>query len=123
MRSAFSGCVVRSRLPERQHGGPGHALKRFLARAPNRCERTVIDVDASLTRAYSAKESAAGNCKGGYGHHPLLITSRSLTWRSASLIPQPLTVRSWFVLTVPGLPMSCATTAGKGSCGSRSGLI
>ena len=34
--------------------------------------RTVIDVDATLTGAYSEKEQAAGNFKGGYGHHPLL---------------------------------------------------
>lgn len=35
-------------------------------------ERTVIDVDATLTTAYSEKEEAKGNFKGGYGHHPLL---------------------------------------------------
>src|SRR6266545_2223815 len=34
--------------------------------------RTVVDVDATLTGAYSEKEQAAGNFKGGYGHHPLL---------------------------------------------------
>jgi len=32
----------------------------------------VIDVDATLTTAHSDKEQAAGNFKGGYGHHPLL---------------------------------------------------
>ena len=32
----------------------------------------MIDVDASLTTAYSEKEHAKGNFKGGYGHHPLL---------------------------------------------------
>jgi Transposase DDE domain group 1 len=37
-----------------------------------RPELTVIDVDATLTTAYSAKEEAHGNFKGGYGHHPLL---------------------------------------------------
>jgi hypothetical protein len=37
-----------------------------------RPELTVIDVDATLTSAYSAKDEAAGNFKGGYGHHPLL---------------------------------------------------
>lgn len=37
-----------------------------------RPERTVIDVDATLTTAHSDKEQAAGNFKGGYGHHPLL---------------------------------------------------
>lgn len=37
-----------------------------------RAELTVIDVDATLTTAYSAKEQAAGNFKGGFGHHPLL---------------------------------------------------
>jgi Transposase DDE domain group 1 len=35
-------------------------------------ELTVIDVDATLTTAYSDKEQAAGNFKGGFGHHPLL---------------------------------------------------
>jgi len=33
---------------------------------------TVLDVDATLTGAHSAKEEAKGNFKGGYGHHPLL---------------------------------------------------
>jgi hypothetical protein len=37
-----------------------------------RPELTVIDVDATLTTAYSTKEDAKGNFKGGYGHHPLL---------------------------------------------------
>lgn len=37
-----------------------------------RPELTVIDVDATLTSAYSGKEHAKGNFKGGYGHHPLL---------------------------------------------------
>ena len=37
-----------------------------------RPELTVIDIDASLTSAHSEKEQAAGNFKGGYGHHPLL---------------------------------------------------
>jgi len=35
-------------------------------------ELTVLDVDATLTTAHSAKEQAHGNFKGGYGHHPLL---------------------------------------------------
>lgn len=37
-----------------------------------RPQQTVIDVDATLTGAHSEKEQAAGNFKGGYGHHPLL---------------------------------------------------
>ena len=37
-----------------------------------RPQRTVFDVDATLTTAYSQKEHAAGNFKKGYGHHPLL---------------------------------------------------
>jgi len=37
-----------------------------------RPEVTVIDVDATLTTAHSDKEQAAGNFKGGFGHHPLL---------------------------------------------------
>jgi len=32
----------------------------------------VLDIDATLTTAHSDKEQAAGNFKGGYGHHPLL---------------------------------------------------
>jgi len=35
-------------------------------------ELTVIDVDATLTCAHSEEEQAAGNFKGGFGHHPLL---------------------------------------------------
>ncbi len=35
-------------------------------------ELTVLDIDATLTSAHSAKEQAHGNFKGGYGHHPLL---------------------------------------------------
>jgi hypothetical protein len=34
--------------------------------------RIVLDVDATLTAAHSDKQQAAGNFKGGYGHHPLL---------------------------------------------------
>jgi len=35
-------------------------------------ELTVLDLDATLTTAYSQKDGAKGNFKGGYGHHPLL---------------------------------------------------
>jgi hypothetical protein len=41
-------------------------------RRSKRPELTVIDIDATLTTAYSDKEQARGNFKGGYGHHPLL---------------------------------------------------
>jgi hypothetical protein len=34
--------------------------------------QTILDVDATLTGASSEKQHAAGNFKGGYGHHPLL---------------------------------------------------
>jgi Transposase DDE domain group 1 len=34
--------------------------------------QTILDVDATLTAAHSDKQHAAGNFKGGYGHHPLL---------------------------------------------------
>lgn len=37
-----------------------------------RTQLTVIDIDATLTRAHSAKEQAKGNFKKGFGHHPLL---------------------------------------------------
>jgi Transposase DDE domain group 1 len=40
--------------------------------APKPAERTVIDIDATLTASCSEKEGAAGNFKRGYGHHPLL---------------------------------------------------
>jgi hypothetical protein len=50
----------------------GARPERSVARWHNRPERTVIDVDATLTSASSPKERAAGNFKGGYGHHPLL---------------------------------------------------
>jgi hypothetical protein len=33
---------------------------------------TVIDLDATLLRAHSDKENAAGNFKGGFGFHPML---------------------------------------------------
>ena len=50
----------------------GARPERSLARWHNRCERTVIDIDATLTGSSSEKEDAGGNFKGGYGHHPLL---------------------------------------------------
>jgi hypothetical protein len=50
----------------------GARPERSRARWHNRSERTVIDIDATLTSASSEKEQAAGNFKGGYGHHPLL---------------------------------------------------
>jgi hypothetical protein len=50
----------------------GARPERALARWHNRSERTVIDIDATLTSASSPKQHAAGNFKGGYGHHPLL---------------------------------------------------
>ncbi|MGI8414588.1 MAG: transposase [Solirubrobacteraceae bacterium] len=45
---------------------------RSVARWHGRPERTVLDIDATLTTAHSAKEQAHGNFKHGYGHHPLL---------------------------------------------------
>ncbi len=50
----------------------GARPERPIARWHNRPERTVLDIDATLTSAHSAKEQAHGNFKGGYGHHPLL---------------------------------------------------
>jgi Transposase DDE domain group 1 len=35
-----------------------------------RPERMIIDIDATLTTAYSQKGGAHGNFKGGFGHHP-----------------------------------------------------
>lgn len=40
--------------------------------AGSRKALTIIDIDATLATAHSAKEQAAGNFKGGFGHHPLL---------------------------------------------------
>ena len=37
-----------------------------------RPQQTIFDLDATLTASHSDKEHAAGNFKGGYGHHPLL---------------------------------------------------
>ncbi|MHB1865515.1 MAG: IS1380 family transposase [Candidatus Saccharimonadales bacterium] len=37
-----------------------------------RPEELILDIDASLLIAHSAKEGAAGNYKGGFGFHPLL---------------------------------------------------
>ncbi len=34
--------------------------------------RVTIDLDATLLTCHSDKEGAAGNCKGGYGFHPML---------------------------------------------------
>ena len=51
----------------------GARPERSLARWHSRPERTVVDIDASLTTAYSAKEQAHDSFKGGYGHHPLLV--------------------------------------------------
>ena len=50
----------------------GARPERMAARKDERRERTVLDIDATLTSAHSEKEQAAGNFKGGYGHHPLL---------------------------------------------------
>ena len=50
----------------------GARPEREAAHKDERRERTVIDIDATLTTAHSEKEQAAGNFKRGYGHHPLL---------------------------------------------------
>jgi len=50
----------------------GARPERSLARWQSRPERTVLDIDATLTSAHSEKEHAHGNFKRGYGHHPLL---------------------------------------------------
>ena len=63
LRGAVAGARARAwRLGAR----PQRQAKR------KRPELTVIDIDATLTTAHSDKEQAAGNFKGGYGHHPLL---------------------------------------------------
>jgi hypothetical protein len=104
----------------------GARPERSLARWHGRPELTVLDLDATLTSASSAKEQAHGNFKGGYGHHPLLCyldgtgeapagILRSgnagsntaadhklvLDLALAQLDPQALRGRSWCVLTVP----------------------
>jgi hypothetical protein len=50
----------------------GARPERSVARWHSRSERTVLDIDATLTTVHSEKEQAHGNFKGGYGHHPLL---------------------------------------------------
>ncbi len=61
-------------------GDPGRleALRRARAKARARAwkmgarpNELVIDIDATLLTAYTAKEGAAGNFKRGYGHHPM----------------------------------------------------
>jgi len=37
-------------------------------------ERVILDFDATLITAHSDKQQAAGNYKGGFGFHPLLVT-------------------------------------------------
>jgi len=63
--SIDEGCLARLREAVATARGRAWALGA-------RPERTVIDVDATLTTAHSDKEQAKGNFKGGYGHHPLL---------------------------------------------------
>jgi len=61
------GAVAVARARAWQLGArPGRKAKQA------RPELTVLDIDATLTTAHSDKEHAAGNFKGGYGHHPLL---------------------------------------------------
>lgn len=62
------GAVALTRARAWQLGARPQRLKK---RGEGR-ELTVIDVDATLTTAHSEKEQAAGNFKGGFGHHPLL---------------------------------------------------
>lgn len=50
----------------------GARPERSRARWQNRDELTVLDIDATLVNTDSRKELAAGNFKGGHGHHPLL---------------------------------------------------
>lgn len=50
----------------------GARPERSVARWHSRDELTVLDIDATLVGAHSEKELAAGNFKGGFGHHPLL---------------------------------------------------
>jgi len=56
---------------ERLHGAVAIARARAW-KIGARPGRIALDVDATLTTAYSPKEHAAGNFKKGYGHHPLL---------------------------------------------------
>lgn len=43
------------------------------ARAAGRdLDYAVMDIDATLVTSHSDKEGAAGNCKGGFGYHPLI---------------------------------------------------
>jgi len=67
------GAVALARARAWQLGArPGRSGDQGRADDQARLERTVLDVDATLTGACSEKELAAGNFKGGYGHHPLL---------------------------------------------------
>jgi hypothetical protein len=70
------------RMVDRIASTPGllDAVRQAHARARERFwelhgapERLTLDVDATLITAHSEKEQAAGNCKGGYGFHPLQV--------------------------------------------------
>jgi hypothetical protein len=70
------------RIVDRIASGPGllDAVRVAHARARERFwelhgapERLTLDVDATLITAHSEKEKAAGNYKGGYGFHPLVV--------------------------------------------------
>jgi len=63
--SIDAGCL------ERLRGAVASARARAWALGA-RPAQIVLDIDATLTTAHSDKEQAAGNFKGGYGHHPLL---------------------------------------------------
>jgi len=63
--SIDAGCL------ERLRGAVASARARAWALGA-RPAQIVLDIDATLTTAHSDKERAAGNFKGGYGHHPLL---------------------------------------------------
>jgi hypothetical protein len=63
--SIDAGCL------ERLRGAVASARARAWALGA-RPAQIVLDIDATLTTAYSDKEQAAGNFKGGYGHHPLV---------------------------------------------------
>lgn len=50
----------------------GARPERAVSTRHNRLDRTVIDVDGSLTSVHSEQEQAHGRLKGGCGHHLLL---------------------------------------------------
>ena len=68
--------IARAQARERAFTARGELTGTELppARAAGRdLNYTVLDIDATLVTCHSDKEGAAGNFKGGWGYHPILV--------------------------------------------------